>query len=487
MALAVGLLLALRWCAASPEVDAYAAAWAAGGTAAPRCPAGDSDCDWLKKFGPVDVACTFDVTLGLVADGVAPRAPALRYTFANGSAHTVAAGDADAQRALHARPALCESAARAPFFFSRKKERGPLPRYASGPGEASDAALLMVANTVPYVFLHWPLFLNKLLYATAAGLRPFLWVGDLPPALTSAAAPKCFASAQARAAAAFSKDGVPVRKRAVDRKPIEGFRRMHSVYYGATPRAATDASNHYIKMPATLAALAHPTVRGAYYVDVDAVAARPFRPAPLAVHHDAGVDVAFQSGSSFALLWRAAGSRFYARDSTFGRSFFGRWFANRCTFKDQYALWHTVLESAGRAGCVPYDGALWANFTYWAAKKLDEAAAARTFPGLALTCAALADCPGFTYRTRVASCAAGKGGVLDLVDDVFHHTINHGSDPRNFSYATAGGGVATLRVANPILPGQRGVARQRRDGRDAAAFLGALGLLDRDADRHRWE
>jgi len=331
----------------------------------------------------------------------------------------------------------------------------------------------MVSSTAPYLFLHWPLFLNKLLYATAAGLRPFLWVGDLPRALERATAPGCFASAQARAAGAFSEGGLPVRDRAADP------RRLHSVYYGAAPRAPTDASNHYVKMPAALAALAHPTVRGAYYVDVDAVAAWPWRPSPLAVHADGGVDVAFQSGSKFALLWRASGSRFYARDAPFARAFFGRWFANRCTFKDQYALWHTVLERAGAAGCVPYDGALWANFTYWAAKKLDEAAAARAFPGLALTCASLAACPDFRYRTRVASCASGRGGVLDLVDDVFHHTINADGDLRAFAYAAAGGGVATLRVADAVLPG----APAGGNG----AFLAALGLLDRDVARHRWE
>ena len=29
------------------------------------------------------------------------------------------------------------------------------------------------------------------------------------------------------------------------------------------------------------------------------------------------------------------GSRFYARDTAFGRNFFVRWFENRCSFKDQ--------------------------------------------------------------------------------------------------------------------------------------------------------
>ena len=42
----------------------------------------------------------------------------------------------------------------------------------------------------------------------------------------------------------------------------------------------TRVSNHHVKMPATLAVLAHPSVRGVYYVDLDSVAQLPFNVTP---------------------------------------------------------------------------------------------------------------------------------------------------------------------------------------------------------------
>uniref|UniRef100_A0A7S3ZVS2 Uncharacterized protein n=1 Tax=Pelagomonas calceolata TaxID=35677 RepID=A0A7S3ZVS2_9STRA len=38
------------------------------------------------------------------------------------------------------------------------------------------------------------------------------------------------------------------------------------------------------------------------------------------------------------------------------------WFHNRCTFKDQYALWHTILKLASRFGCLDYDEVFGANW-----------------------------------------------------------------------------------------------------------------------------
>jgi hypothetical protein len=148
--------------AAAGPLEAYAAAWATPGDAS-RCGGGD-DCAWMAGFGAIDAGCTFDVaSVGLAAAGAAPRGPALRFALANGSAFFAAPASGGGR--FRSRPAVCE--------------------YAGGNG-TGDAALLVVANSAGYLFRLWPLFLNKLLYASDAGLRPFLWIGELPPALERA-------------------------------------------------------------------------------------------------------------------------------------------------------------------------------------------------------------------------------------------------------------------------------------------------------------
>ena len=44
--------------------------------------------------------------------------------------------------------------------------------------------MLFMASSAEYLFRLWPLFLNKILYATEAELRPFVWIGELPDTLT---------------------------------------------------------------------------------------------------------------------------------------------------------------------------------------------------------------------------------------------------------------------------------------------------------------
>ena len=84
-------------------------------------------------------------------------------------------------------------------------------------------------------------------------------------------------------------------------------------------------------MPATLAALAAPDIKGLYYVDLDTVARAPWpAKADLSEHKHNFSDVSFRRNSG-PMLWKVTGSRYYVRDSPKGRAFFANWFANRCT------------------------------------------------------------------------------------------------------------------------------------------------------------
>ena len=202
----------------------YAAEWAAGGTDG-RC--GTDKCEWMKRFGAIDTGCGFDVRAGLSED-FAESGPALSFVLADDSRLAVSPGDAEAAARFRDRPILCEYVAGG----------GRKPATAS-----TDVALLMVASSSEYLFRLWPLFLNKLLYASDTGLRPFLWIGDLPPALHEATSPECLDSYPARL---FRNE--------------TGRRRLGQSFYDGHISASLSSvhdvswvSNHYIKMPAAIA------------------------------------------------------------------------------------------------------------------------------------------------------------------------------------------------------------------------------------------
>jgi len=183
-------------------------------------------------------------------------------------------------------------------------------------------------------------------------------------------------------------------------------------------------------MPAMLAALAAPGIKGVYFVDLDAVVRYPWSvdPAALAEHRNGYSDVSFLVREDW-LRWQVKGSRFYARDSKRGRNFFAAWFRHRCTFKDQYSLWHTILKFAAAEGCVPYDGEIY-KMLYHDAKTVEDAP-----PALKLDCAAVdAKCPSFPYSNVGGDKCDGR--------------------PPNFRRDTAGIGWRPfpVRAASPALP-----------------------------------
>mmetsp|Transcript_16982 Transcript_16982/g.52920 ORF Transcript_16982/g.52920 Transcript_16982/m.52920 type:complete len:358 (+) Transcript_16982:1609-2682(+) len=200
------------------EEERYVRRWADNGSRA-RCDA--PSCSWIEAFGPVDVGCRITVDRVGLDDA---KGPELTLKFADGSKLALAAATAAGVDRFATRPALCEYAPR-------------------GGGEKPGVALLMVANSPAYLFRLWPPFLNKLLYAADAGLRPFLWLGELPEALEHPTNPECLNS-----------------KTVALRDLPKGARRLRSFYdhrAGAgDDRDVARVSNHYVKMPAALAALA---------------------------------------------------------------------------------------------------------------------------------------------------------------------------------------------------------------------------------------
>ena len=212
-------------------------------------------------------------------------------------------------------------------------------------------------------------------------------------------------------------------------RTITRRRRLAPTSYYDGKRTAGECSNHYIKMPATLAALAHPEIKGLYYVDLDSVARYPWTTSTrLREHENNFSDVSFHPlyGSKHmgSMRWQVSGNNYYARDSVKGRAFFASWFDNRCTFKDQYSLWHTILELAAAEGCVDYAGEIF-SLTY-----SDTRGMGPTHKNyIKLDCDTIdARCPGFRYSNRGgATCDAN---TPHLLGDLHHRSI--GTDGKDF-------------------------------------------------------
>lgn len=106
-----------------------------------------------RVFGPIDVACTITIDrVGLLDD---TRGPALTLTFYDGEELHITVANAGSIDRFIARPALCE-------YIPKKR-----------PTPATDVGLVFVVNSPAYLLRLWPPFLNKVLYASDAGLRTF--------------------------------------------------------------------------------------------------------------------------------------------------------------------------------------------------------------------------------------------------------------------------------------------------------------------------
>ncbi|KAH8095783.1 10-hydroxy-9-(phosphonooxy)octadecanoate phosphatase [Aureococcus anophagefferens] len=228
----------------------------------------------------------------------------------------------------------------------------------------------------------------------------------------------------------------------------------------------TRVSNHYIKMPAAVAVLRDPSVSSLFFVDLDAVTQFPWEASDMALKPKDENDVRLRAPVVFgltshdSLAWQVHGSRYSLRGQ-YAVDFMARWFENRCSFKDQYSLWQTILELAGDAGCVDYRGELWRDYGYWEAKHMSREKAHGQ------------------YRVHPR-----------LADKIAHHTIKEG-DPdglREFHYRSSSGHDVTFEVENAIFLEGTGhsLTHTHLEHVTNERYLEALGILGRDTRRHPW-
>ncbi|KAK7248260.1 hypothetical protein SO694_00129062 [Aureococcus anophagefferens] len=280
-----------------------------------------------------------------------------------------------------------------------------------------------------------------------------------------------------------------------------GRRLGRSFYDGEAPDESwvmaedvTRVSNHYIKMPAAVAVLRDPSVSSLFFVDLDAVTQFPWEASDMALKPKDENDVRLRAPVVFgltshdSLAWQVHGSRYSLRGQ-YAVDFMARWFENRCSFKDQYSLWQTILELAGDAGCVDYRGELWRDYGYWEAKHMSrEKAHGQYLASMYVTCDSIADkCPDFGFGTT--NCDR-FGAKPRLADKIAHHTIQEG-DPdglREFHYRSSSGHDVTFEVENAIFLEGTGhsLTHTHLEHVTNERYLEALGILGRDTRRHPW-
>ena len=248
----------------------------------------------------------------------------------------------------------------------------------------------------------------------------------------------------------------------------------------------TRVSNHYIKMPAAVAVLRDPSVSSLFFVDLDAVTQFPWEASDMALKPKDYNDVRLRAPVVFgltghdSLAWQVHGSRYSLRGQ-YAVDFMARWFENRCSFKDQYSLWQTILELAGDAGCVDYHGEVWSELTYKEALHGSGADLAARLPGVALDCARVdARCPDWTFRKRGASCDHADP---NLIDALYHRSLAGHRDTQVFAFD--GGNIT---VANACFT-TRGTPLENTTkcvSYDPEEYVAKLGIRARDRTRHAW-
>ena len=238
---------------------------------------------WMDDPGHVDGSCRFAARAGLVSMGTSSVGPRLDLRFDIGKAWTAVphALTGSKAHAFSSKPRLCALAT---------EQMDPSP------------SLLLIANSVDYVFRLWPHFINKVMWASTTKHRLSIWIGELPKIVAAKSGDGCRASKQ---------------------KQSLYSRRLKQSYYASQRQKS---SNHHAKMLAAYRLLADPYVTGLYYVDMDAYV-RPdalFSSVPSLfrkAHYDDAVDVLFENARDQSLFWHLHGDTFYLRDVALSRIF----------------------------------------------------------------------------------------------------------------------------------------------------------------------
>lgn len=343
----------------------------------------DDICDWMDEVD-VDSSCTFRVRSGLWTkdDGVEEIGPALELTTSRGK--------------FLVEPHMIPESLPPRLLCTPEEKRG-------------DLAILKVANSASYLFRLWPYFVSFLVWAQSADMYPAFWIGELPTSL-SKVTHRCKGSPE----------------NGFDHNPLG----RHRSFYDGTKDGT---SNHHIKIIASYTLLNQPSVHGIVYEDLDVrrldgdAVSRDYRRA----HLDNDVDILFGSVKHVS-FWRVKSQSFYMRDALLSRRLLATWMTWRCGFKDQFSLWHSILQLSHSAGCMVYEGEI-INTTY------KHAGDDKRFLHLNVSCGERTSvCPAFRF------CSMNH---TTFGNYTYHKSIRDESR-RYLEYRNGEEGTVTVRFAN---------------------------------------
>mmetsp|Transcript_22597 Transcript_22597/g.72713 ORF Transcript_22597/g.72713 Transcript_22597/m.72713 type:complete len:455 (+) Transcript_22597:126-1490(+) len=332
-----GVVVVVHATLSDDDVAAWRKRWTKASASFPGQPR------WREKAGRLNVDCTFGFRSGLTS-GIAMKGPGLfleNPTFES-TPHRPSPPPKSSSSSykFEETPALCER---------RTNIDEAVP------------AQVMVANSLEYLFRQWPSFVNRALFGDAAGMRTFLYVGELPAGLANSVSSTCVASRQGSQLPC-----APDCAAKGDRRRV-----LKSVYFERTDGRRWLNSNHYNKVIASRVVMDHPGVSAVYYLDLDAYYTIDAMAHPLKFRetYDKRVYDLELAGLSNVPFWCVKGARFFARDVQWTRDVLDMWLDLRCGFKDQWSLWHTLLLTAKKHDCLDYRNQLM-NYTSVEAMKV---------------------------------------------------------------------------------------------------------------------
>mmetsp|Transcript_19040 Transcript_19040/g.28777 ORF Transcript_19040/g.28777 Transcript_19040/m.28777 type:complete len:357 (+) Transcript_19040:46-1116(+) len=217
--------------------------------------------DWIQKAGSVEMNCQFQLRLGMWQESMAESGNATHHFLERlGPALLLRHGNQTTTLEPHSIEMMREFDHSIAPIICEHKDRNPFIPSTALSGEESSLILLMVANSVEYLFRFWPFFVHKVLWADSLAFRIAIWIGELPVGIAETFTDECRASKVLQSAIRQAHDAISSDQQ---RRYL-----MRAAYYDARHdvKSSFINSNHHIKMLATYATLRYlsPKVSGLF-------------------------------------------------------------------------------------------------------------------------------------------------------------------------------------------------------------------------------
>ena len=191
----------------------------------------------VATLAGTDTNCTFSLRHGLKRDG--SGRPTLRLAYNDGVLEASPTTPAAQRVGFERQPRLC--------WLDRDQT-------------STKPVLLMVANSLPYVWREWPYLTNKVAFSREVGWNAVLWLGELPKDLATTVGPWCCSTAVGARLKLLAKNFGRKKVNCSGTRRLAAYKGVgHSSYAGSQSNEIN--SNHHAKMAAASLLLRDDRVR----------------------------------------------------------------------------------------------------------------------------------------------------------------------------------------------------------------------------------